>query len=467
MSGVILTPGIVLAALEACGLYVLLDLLHAATGTLLPGIGLAVFFALPFACHLRVPRLRGRRLLWEAAVLLLFAAVLGVWMVLVPAPQGIRGAWILTAVLGGALWFLGSRAGRFRPDFGLFLGEFQFGLAILLVVYGLEARGGTGTGPLIPLTVLFFVLGLIGLFLCRDAGKALSSPGPRRRRHWGLLAVSLILVLAVTLWILAIIRPGLLAWALAAAEQIGAFLVRLVGRILDFLIRLFPSPDAGSLKIPVQHAPLRENPGEMANIFQIPEAVRRIGQYVVSAGWIGIVLVALWRVSTDILKWFRRRMGFSDGTEAESLKGAFREDLRRIVGTILARLKALVRRLLRGRRGRGLPPGAAGVRQAYRRLLEMGAAGGCPRKPARTPGEHLEALALWLPEARGEMAFITGRYVRARYGPGPVGEEVPGELTLCLRAVRSLLRKRGSHSLFRRRRACKVPDSPVETGTVQ
>jgi hypothetical protein len=161
-------------------------------------------------------------------------------------------------------------------------------------------------------------------------------------------------------------------------------------------------------------------------------------------------------------------MGFSDGTEAESLEGAFGEDLRRIVRAILAFLRGLIRRFLPGKRGKGLAPGAAGVRQAYRRLLEMGAAGGCPRRPARTPDEHLEALALWLPEARDEMAFVTGQYVRARYGPGPVGEGIPGELTDRLRAIRRLLKeKRGSRGLFRRRRACKVPGSPVDTCTVQ
>ena len=467
MSARLFTPGIVLAALEACCLYVLLDLLHAALGILPPGAGLAVFFVLPFACHLRVPRLRARRLLWEAAGLVLFAMVLVLWLFLFPAPQGVRGARVLTAFLGGVLWFLGSRAGAFRPDFGVFLGEFQFGLAILLVVYGLEARGGTGTGPLVSLTVLYFLLGLVGLFLSRDAGKALSSPGPRRAGHWGLLVASLILVLAVTLWILAVIRPEFLAWTLAAAERAGAFFVRLAARILDFLVHLFPPPEAGSMKVPMPHAPIRENPGEIARLFQFSDDTRRIGQWIVSAGWIALVVTALWRVSTDILKWFRRRMGLSEGAEAESLKGAFGEDLRRIAGMILARLAALVRRFLRGGRARTLAPGAAGVRQAYRRLLEMGAAGGCPRRPARTPAEHLEALARWLPEARGEMAFITGQYILARYGPGPVGEQIPGELTGRLRVVRSLLRKRGGRSFFQRRRACKVPDSPVDTCTVR
>lgn len=468
MSAALLKPGIVLAALEACCLYVLLDLLQAALGKILPpGLGLAIFFALPLAWHLWVPRTWRRRLIWEALGVLLFVGVLKFWTVLFPVPAGIRAGGMLLAVLGGVLWGLGSRAGRLRPDFGLFLGEFQFGLAILLVLYGLEARGGIEAGPLVPLTVLFFLLGLIGLFRCRDAAGMQPSPGEGRRGRWGLLAGSLLLVLSVALWILAVIRPGLLAWALASAEQIGHFLVSVGARILNFLVWLFPPAGTGPVGIAPQHLPVRGGSTEIALLFQLSEQTRRIGGGIVAAGWVALVVVALWRVSMDILRWFRRRLGFSDGAQRASLEGAFREDLWRILGALMARLRALMRRLLRHRRGRTLAAGAAGVRQAYRRLLEMAAEGGYPRGRARTPDEHLEVLLRWLPEARDDMAFITGQYVLARYGPGPVGEGIPKELVLRLRTVRGLLRKRGNGGLFRRRRACKVARSPVETCRVR
>ncbi len=450
---VLVKSGIHLAALEACWLYILLDILDAATGiTLDPRFGLAAFFVPAFAYHLWASR-RGRPLLEEIGGFLLFAAVLGLWIVLAPIPAGFIGGRVLAAFQGGILWFLGRRAGRLRPDFAAFLGEFQFGLAILLAVYALIGHFVPGLGTLVPPAVLFFLLGLVGLFLLRDAaGGEQNFSGARRRSRWGLLIGSLILVSASALWLLAVIKPDLLAWALAAAVKVGSFIAWLGARFIEFLAWLLPAPEGGPLKMAPRPAPHPGDPRDTFAFLQLSEQTRKIGQYLVSAGWASLILVALWRVSTDILKWFRRRLGLSAGTETESLEGAFREDLRRIAAMVLAWLKVLCRRLVGGRRGRTLAPGAAGVRQAYRRLIEIGATGGCPRSPARTPAEHLETLGHWLPEARGEMAFITEQYVQARYGPGPVMEGTVGELADRLRQVRRLLRKRRGRGILRRSR---------------
>jgi len=446
--------GIHLAALEACWLYILLDIIEAATTvTLDPRFALAAFFAPAFAYHLWVSR-RGRPLLGEAGGLLLFAAVVGLWLVLAPLPLGVIGGRVLVAFQGGVLWFLGRRAGRLRPNFAAFLGEFQFGLAILLAIYALSGHFVPGLGALVLPAVLFFLLGLVGLFLLRDAaGGQQTTTGSRRRGRWGLLIGSLILVSASALWLLAVIKPELLAWALAAAVKVGRFFVWLGARFIEFLAWLLPAPEGGPLKMASRPAMHPGDPRDTYSFFLLSEQTRRIGQYIVSAGWACLILVALWRVSMDILKWFRRRLGFSAGTETESLEGAFREDLRRIVGMVLAWMKVLYRRLLGGKQERTLAPGAAGVRQAYRRLIEIGATGGCPRRPARTPDEHLETLVFWLPEARGEMAFITEQYVQVRYGPGPVMEGTAGELAMCLRRVRRLLRERRGRKIFRWSRA--------------
>lgn len=155
----------------------------------------------------------------------------------------------------------------------------------------------------------------------------------------------------------------------------------------------------------------------------MPESVRRGLQ----SGWtilfLGLFLVALWRISSSIFSWLRRRLSGTGGAEYEAMPGAFRADL-------LSWLKRIVRRLLGirllfpwGRKSGSIMPEAASVRELYRRFLRWAAAGGFPRRTSQTPHEYFHTLADLLPEVRQELAFITRQYVSARYGTVPQTED--------------------------------------------
>jgi hypothetical protein len=137
--------------------------------------------------------------------------------------------------------------------------------------------------------------------------------------------------------------------------------------------------------------------------------------------------LALWRISSQILDWLRRRMGVANGDEVEPLPGAFRADLRILFLWILDTLSLKwLFRFLAGRKRRFREKDS--LRQTYLRLLQWAAVKGCRRRVSQTPFDFLPHLVDFLPEAREDFTFITRQYVRARYGPlappGKISEEV-------------------------------------------
>jgi hypothetical protein len=458
MNGRLLTPGVVIAGLEACWLYALLHLLHAKIGAAAPGAGILGFYALSYAYHAWIPWPRRRRLLRELTGWLLWAVLLFGWTAFAHAVQGGWAgpplsrtlavfAWpagLLATAAAGGLWFMGRRLGSLGTDFALCLGEFQFGLAMLVTIYYADAQFGIPLEPLLPLTVLYFVLGLTGLSISREEVGTGHTDGAPQRGRFGPLAASLGIILLMAFWIFFVITPDLLARGLSVIVEIGRAFIRVLAWLIGFLASLFPAPDTGPIQTPPpMGSPKHGDALDLAHWLVMPESVRMVGRILVGAAWIILFLLPLWRISTDILQWLRKRAGFTQGSESEALKGAFREDLLRIIGAIREKFLALVR-CFRPRAGRAaLDFGTAGVRQAYRLLLGWAAAAECRRDATRTPDEYLVALEAWLPEARGEFAFITGQYVRARYGPGPVEEGTLRELDLCLRTVRRLRGKKG------------------------
>ena len=463
MNGRLLTPGVVIAGLEACWLYALLYLLHAKIGAAAPGAGILGFYALSYAYHAWTPWPRRRWLLRELTGWLLWTVLLFGWTAFAHAVQGGWAgpplnrilavfAWpaglLATATIGG-LWFMGRRLGGLGTDLALCLGEFQFGLAMLVTIYFTDAQFGIPLGPLVPLTVLYFVLGLTGLSISREETGTAHADGAPQGGHFGPPVASLGIILLMALWIFFAITPDLLAWGLSVIVEIGRAFIRVVAWIIGFLASLFPAPDTGPIQTPPPiGSPRHDDALDVARWLVMPESVRRVGQFLVGATWLGLFLLAVWRISTDTLRWLWKRAGFTQGSESEALNGAFREDLLRLMAAIREKFLALVR-CFRPRTGRAeLDPGTAGVRQAYRLLLGWAAAAECRRDSTRTPDEHLKTLEAWLPEARGEFAFITGQYVRARYGPEPVEEGTLRELDLCLRTVRRLRRKKGRRRIL-------------------
>jgi hypothetical protein len=125
-------------------------------------------------------------------------------------------------------------------------------------------------------------------------------------------------------------------------------------------------------------------------------------------------------MASQIAVWLRRQLNDLDGAEVETLRGAFRQDVRRLLSRVLRRLRGWIAWLgyALGRRPMTdlLPAEAAAVRRVYRSLLAWSAAGGCPRRRHQTPHEFLGQLCDWLPEARTDLKLITEHYTEVRYG---------------------------------------------------
>ena len=150
-------------------------------------------------------------------------------------------------------------------------------------------------------------------------------------------------------------------------------------------------------------------------MFNRPETVSRG----IRIGWtvlmVGLILVVLWRVSSQIFVWLRHRLTSREGSEFESLPGAFKEDFLSWLKHKMLRYFGFRLFKRRGKSGSTLP-GIASVREVYRQLLHRGAAWGYPRGIAQTPHEYLSNLVDLLPSARRDLELITQYYVTARYG---------------------------------------------------
>jgi hypothetical protein len=144
---------------------------------------------------------------------------------------------------------------------------------------------------------------------------------------------------------------------------------------------------------------------------------------------LGMIVFALWRMSSDLVKWLRRKLTTTQGAEVESLSGGFKADLLALLEQIMAKLHRL-RHIFHWRKSKKpLPQETASVRDIYRQFLRWTARKGCPMKPHQTPSEHLRTMEHLLPAAQDDLQFITQQYLHARYSPSPPGESVLNQLT--------------------------------------
>jgi hypothetical protein len=152
--------------------------------------------------------------------------------------------------------------------------------------------------------------------------------------------------------------------------------------------------------------------------------VRDLGRWVVSLSWLVLIVVALWRISSQFFGWLRRRWTGLEDAEIEPMVGAFGEDLRAFLRNAILWVLRILRLRRRGVKG-AWPQEVASVRRTYRQMMRWASRRGHPREPAQTPMEYLKTLVAVLPDSGGDLGLITGEYVRARYGlDPPSGEEV-------------------------------------------
>ncbi|MBN1101980.1 MAG: DUF4129 domain-containing protein [Deltaproteobacteria bacterium] len=433
---------ITIAGMEFCWLYGALLLVNErASGPSLAVPGLLGLYLIGFGLHRYLRRLGWGRLYiellsltaWMVCLLLLAGYPLyanlrlldGFWVsdfFRETAPwKGFPSPQFLTLVCGGALWWCGRRVAAIRTDHEIILSEFQFGIALLLILFFMDSQWSLQLPGLLPLTLAFFLFGLLGMSLAHARAGSGWFFSEHRAPWAGFVILSTCIVLAAGLLLSAMMRPDLLQLLVSLAKEAASFVGGLIVKLLSYLIGLFPPPEP--YEVPLSGPPLAvdRDPSFVAKVLRIPESVRKVAGVFVASLWVILFTAALWSLSASILRWLRRRVVGMEGVELESLHGAFLHDLSALGRFILRRFATLWNLLLRilgrGRKAGTDPPEVVSVREVYRRLLRWGAKGGCPRNAAQTPREYLDVLIAWLPERRWEVAFITHQYVQARYSP--------------------------------------------------
>lgn len=311
------------------------------------------------------------------------------------------------------LWFAGRRLARTSIDFATAVGEFQFGMAILLLTLFATSQLHIEVPNGIPAVIVFAVSSLLAMSLshAREGKRWLSG---LNQGHWAtLLIVSIGLILVLGLLVSAALTPDFLQVIINALKWVGNQIMMAI----TYLLSLLPAPEGEPVPLPAPDT-AADNATQEAMRELIPEAIReplRVAWLVLATG---ALLAALWRISTQIADWLRRRLANRSQGEMESLKGAFGAD-------ILGFLKRLLAVLFGGRwfaprqtAPENIPPS----RQIYRQFLKWAAKRGFPRRTFQTPYEYLAALQELMPVSGAELSLITQQYVDTRYGTSPPSE---------------------------------------------
>ena len=349
-----------------------------------------------------------------------------------------------TALAAVATWVGGLRLAAVRVGFDRLLSEFQFGLPILILTFFCAAQWNTALPAPAALAFAFFAFFLLGTAAARGADAGGWLQGPARARWLIALVCNAALVLAVGLLLAAAVTPEALKIVLDALQALWDAMVDGVVRFIAFLARLIPQPEIKPYPVGGGAGSAPRDPSAVADILQIPDYVRRIAAFIVAAFWVVLFGVCLWRMASQVAAWLRRQMNDPDGAEVETLRGAWRQDLRRLLRRLRGWFVWLGYAL--GRRGATdpLPEEAAAVRRLYRRLLAWSAAGGCPRRRHQTPHEFLGRLCERLPEARAKLALITDQYTEVRYGGRRPGSDIVKHLESTWQDVRHIRTKKTS-----------------------
>ncbi len=450
------------AGMQVCWFWAILDLLSQKVGGSLPIPIFLGFYPLAFSVNrwLRVqPRTRAILLgclAWAAAVLLWgkiqFFGNFG-W----GDPQWLRAFWhatteifhtftpeSLVVVSSAILWGFGWRLAYVRIQFTTLISEFQFGLAILLIVFFLSAQLAMKAAALIPVTLTFFLLALSGISIAHASERDSWFSGQYKGHWFGFLLLSIGLILAFGLLISLAINPSLVQFLLSLLAQAGQFILKMIEKAFLFLSSLFPPPKPVDLPSPVRTAQMNKMAEAPFVIFS--DSTREVIRFLWGMLCLSLILIAVWRISSQIFHRFRRKLSGMQGVEAEPLPGAFRDDLLNLLRKIFLAFR--IKWPFRQRKKSELVlPETEFVRRIYRQLLSWAAAKGHSRNLAQTPHEYLGTLLEWLPESRRDLTFITERYVQVRYSLSVPAESGLEELRQCWQRIKQIRSKKISKKM--------------------
>jgi hypothetical protein len=446
--------------MEGCWLYLLLVLLDrqvADDRLSIPGV--LVLYPAAFTINALLVRLRWPKiwpwsvswLLWVMAMLVIVKIQLAgnlAWSDtewLLSVPQSIASVIysfepeLLVLLITATMWWLGRRLARLNVTFSTLVSEFQFGLVMLVLISLIASLLNTSMINPFPVAFTFFLFALIGISVAH-ALEGNSWLSGLYQGHWsGLLLVSIGVILILGLLISLVATPDFLQGLWAAIKGVGEVIWGFIMKVIGFFAGLFSGSEPAELS-PMPSMPAIE--ADEGFKLTMPEWLRSG----LKIGWItmmvGLLLFALWRISSEIFRWLRRKLAGMAGAEFEPLPGAFKADIMGLLKRILSKIIG-IRRLFR-LRGRSTPAYAeiANVIQIYRQFLRWAAAGRYPRQASQTPYEYCYVLSDILPEASGDLDLVTQQYVKARYGARLSTTDELNELRQALHRVKKIRLKK-------------------------
>ncbi len=295
----------------------------------------------------------------------------------------------------GFLWRLGDRLASSRMTYETVVTEFQIGLVALAGSVFLGYLVGVDQSAAVLTAVLFVALGLVAAAATRIA----EGDGLQFFRQGGtwwvmlLVGVGLVVLLGIVAGIL--FTPELMQFVSRGIRALWG----LIDRLLSAIAGLFSSSGPADMDLPPGPELLPpQDEGESFN-WGLPESWMRPSRIIYGVLFGGLALVAFWQMASQLFEWMRRKAG-RGGVEVESLPGAFRLDLARLLSRMLAWVGGLFAFVRHNRKKREEPAGTTAVRRLYVDMLRWGAESGFPRESSQTPFEYQQILCMALPAHR-------------------------------------------------------------------
>lgn len=422
---------ITVMGMECCWLFAILALVN---GLILQGrlsiIGLLALYPIAFGINMLVARLKLPKVylsliswfIWVGAMLLLvklqlygsLALLDQSWLRAIPvalrqAPYDFQPE-VLLFISSIIIWWLSQRLVHLKADFPKLVIEFQFGIPMLIIAFIIGSYFAGVLEHAVFIAVAFFAFALSGLSISH-AQQTDSSIWQIYRGRWlGILIAGISLVIVLGVLSGSAVNPDFFERILNTAKWAWGVAVRALMWVASLLptSAVEPPPGTGGLDIP-DFTPQR-------GIFGMSESLRSILRFALFIFFAFWFIFALWRISGQVLNWLNRRLASMAGVETESLSGAFRSDVTRLVKRILARFLGFMVSFRRVRKTRNLPPEVASIQQLYHQMVRWATARGCPRHPTQTAYEYQSSLVNLLPQFHEEFNLITRQFVGIRYG---------------------------------------------------
>ena len=421
-------------AMQSCWLLAWLSLLEQATvGSVIIAPVTILLFLAAAVWRYCLPRITQRRVLVEAlfwAAWPIAAALAGKFVLFgdvswthtgwfLALPRAVltllyetRAAELLLFLGSGIAWLLGRRLASQPISYGRLLGDFQFGLIMLLAAFLVSHGLEQGLHQPILLSLGFFCVSLAGIATARSVRGGEGKTSLSRGHFTGTILTLIAIVSGFGLLIGIALTPDVLRVLLDAVRYVA----HLFAEFFRWIASLIPEADIEP-GVPAASAAGDDSAVlEFYRSLPIPALLKRGIRIAYIVMILGLVVASLWQLCAQVLAWLRRRMDMSEGAELESLDVGLLAELAAFMRQMVARLRAMAVRMFTAVLQTTGREQAATARTVYVGFIKWAGKKVLPRKPWQSPREYMSALSEYLPAATPDLAMVTEAYVLARYG---------------------------------------------------